>query len=75
MLFLGGIILKMQKYFTPLAIDVAGLLIALSNLYVNGKVGFPFVKKAGQVSTPREAAKALSPQVKEMLPGNSPFLG
>ena len=72
----------MQKILTPLAIIIAGLFIAFSNLYVSGKIPF-------NLSGERKISKSVSPTPpappaadgtavqapKEIPVGNSPFLG
>lgn len=73
----------MQKIFTPLSIVLAGLIIAASNLYVNGLLSFSFLKggktpAANNLAvspTPGQGAPAVKAPVKEIPLGDSPVLG
>ena len=69
----------MQKLLTPLAIILAGVLIALSNLYINGKMPRPFLKSdQNQLQTSSKAGPTLTPTVlgiKTVPLGSAPFLG
>lgn len=76
----------MQKFLTPLAIVIAGLFIAASNLYVGGKLSFNLsgkgsntekevAKSAPAPSAPSAIAGAQAQAPKDIPVGNSPFLG
>ena len=74
----------MQKLLTPLAIIIAGLVIAGSNLYINGKIKLPIL---GAADRAKSAALSVSPSPspvpspqglpapKDVPIGNSPTLG
>lgn len=77
----------MQKILTPLAIIIAGLFIAISNLYVSGKLPFNLSIKARNGE--KDVSRSVSPTPpvppvadgaptqapKEIPIGNAPFLG
>ena len=66
----------MQKILTPLAIIIAGLFIAFSNLYVSGKLPFNLKSAAPKAPSASPTIGATQGQVPKEIPiGNSPFLG
>lgn len=71
----------MPRFLTPLSIILAGVIIAISHLYVNGKLTLNLGRGSGRIAgvnqfaSPSPTATPALPPVKEIPVGSSPFLG